>query len=185
MNITVLFGSHRFGGTNYEIEKMIGGLSVNHEFKFIHMANHKVESCLSCHQCVLSGKCILPASGDDHFQEILDCFINSDAILIVSPVYAGIPSRLTALLERMTSVLFDSGLMNTDQNPLLYKKVGIFSYCSTKICDDTALKILFQKFVMKNYSFDMVNYDFLNSSTNPNDEFIDITDYIKQVILKL
>ncbi len=185
MNITVLFGSHRFGGTNGVIEKMISGLSVSHQFEILHMADHKVESCIACHQCAKNGRCILPESNTDCYQEIVDKFINADAIFIITPVYAGIPSRLTALFERMTSVLFDAGLINSDKNPLLNKKVGIFNYCSNKICDDTHLKILFQKFVMKNYSFDYVNYDFVNNSKEPNVEYDNINEYIKQVILNL
>ncbi len=185
MKIIILFGSHRIGGTNSEIERMIKELPINHQFDFIHMADYKVESCNSCEKCSQNKRCILPITDNDHFQEIYDKFIEADAIIIITPVYAGLPSRLTALFERMTSVLFFSGLMNTDNNPLLNKKVGIFNYCSSGICDDSYIKILFQKFVMKNYSFNQLDYNYLNHYKDPNSIYGSLKEYIKQTILNL
>jgi multimeric flavodoxin WrbA len=183
MNILVLFASQRLGGTNGEIEKMLIALGTIHQFDFIHLANHKVEGCTSCHQCGQNGYCILPPSANDHFQEIFDKMIAADAVLIISPVYAGIPSRLTALFERMTSVLYDSGRMNTDKNPLLNKKVGIFSYCSSQICDDSALKLIFDKFVMTHYRFDMSTYCYLND--HDYQRYSSILDYVKDIVKRL
>ncbi len=184
MNITVIFGSHRFGGVNQEIEAMLRSLRSNHNFEYIHMADHEVKGCISCHQCAQKGYCVLPSSDLDHFQEIYDKLIATDAIFIITPVYAGIPSRLTALFERLTSVLFDTNQMNTDKNPLLNKKVAIFSYCSAGICDETQLKIIFQKFVMKNYSFTEVTYPYLNDTGKYNSSD-GITDYVKDVVINL
>jgi len=109
--------------------------------------------------------------------------IAANAVLIISPVYAGIPSRLTALFERMTSVLYDSGRMNTDKSPLLNKKVGIFSYCSSQICDDSALKLIFDKFVMKNYCFDVSTYPYLND--HDYQRYNSIIDYVKDIVIQL
>jgi multimeric flavodoxin WrbA len=180
MNILVIFASHRLGGTNAEVEKMLIELPSAHRFEFIHLADHKVEGCHSCHQCGRSETCVLPPSPDDHFQEIFDRMIAADAVLIISPVYAGIPSRLTALFERMTSVLYDSGRMNTDKNPLLNKKVGIFSYCSSGVCADGALKLIFDKFVMKNYRFDVSTYPYLNGPDYQR--YGSIIEYVKDVV---
>lgn len=106
-------------------------------------------------------------------------------IFIISPVYAAIPSRLTALFERLTSVLYDSGVMNTDVNPLLNKNVAIFNYCSCGICDDSSIKIIFDKFVMKNYKFDRSTYSYLNTSKKPQEEYADITSYVMSTLKKL
>jgi multimeric flavodoxin WrbA len=183
MNIVVIFASHRLGGTNGEVEKLLIELDTTHQFDFIHLADHKVEGCTACHKCGQSGYCILPPSAEDHFQEIFDKMIAAEAVLIISPVYAGIPSRLTALFERMTSVLYDSGRMNTDKNPLLNKKVGIFSYCSSRICDDSALKLIFDKFVMKNYQFDVSTYSYLND--HDYQRYSNIIDYVKDIVIRL
>jgi multimeric flavodoxin WrbA len=183
MNIVVIFASHRLGRTNGEIEKMLIGLNTAHQFDFIHLADHKIEGCLACHRCEQNGKCVLPPSADDHFQEIFEKMISANAVLIISPVYAGIPSRLTALFERMTSVLYDSGRMNTDKNPLLNQKVAIFSYCSSQICDDSALKLIFDKFVMKNYRFDFSTYSYLND--HDYQHYSSIIDYVKDIVTRL
>jgi multimeric flavodoxin WrbA len=180
----VIFGSHRLGGANQEIESMLKDIHSIHQFDFIHMADHEVKGCVSCHLCAKSGRCVLPESDADHFQEIFDKLITAGAIFIITPVYALIPSRLTALFERLTSVLYDTGRMNTDRNPLLNKKVAIFNYCSTKICDETELKVIFQKFVMKDYSFTDVTYNYLNDSERHN-SYESITEYVKDVAMSL
>lgn len=185
MKIAVLFGSQRMGGTNAEIESIIRELPLEHEITFIHMAENRVEGCAACHCCAQTGRCVLPPGANDRFQQILDCFITSDMIFIITPVYAGIPSRLTALLERMTSVFYDSGVMNTPKNPLCNKKAAIVSYCSAGICDETALKIIFQKFLMTGYSFTEVNYDYLNSCGNPGQKYGSVVDYIKDILLRV
>ena len=183
MNIVVIFGSHRMGGTNCEIEKMLKELDTVHKFDFIHLAEKKVEGCTSCHKCGEAGHCVLPPSQNDYFQEVFDKMVSADAVLIIAPLYAGIPSRLTALFERMTSVLYDTGVMNTDKNPLLNKKVGIFSYCSSQICDDSAMKLIFDKFVMKNYRFDVSTYRYLND--HDFQKYSGIIDYVKDIAVHL
>lgn len=46
MNIVVILGSHRLGGTNGEIEEMLKELDTNHTFDFIHLAEKRVEGLL-------------------------------------------------------------------------------------------------------------------------------------------
>ena len=185
MKILVIFASHRFGGINAEIEKAMVSESFPFGFDFVHLADHKIEGCTSCHCCEKNGTCIMPISDNDKFQVIFDKMKIANAIFIISPVYATIPSRLTALFERLTSVLYDSGVMNTDANPLLNKKTAIFSYCSCGICDDSPLKVIFDKFVMKSYSFDQTTYPYLNTSKNPQEEYSDITSYVMATLKKL
>ena len=185
MNILVIFASHRLGGKNAEIEKAMCKCSGCFDFDFVHLANYRIESCISCHCCGKTGNCVLPPSSEDRFQQIFDKMISADAIFIISPVYASIPSRLTALFERLTSILFNTGLMNTDDNPLLNKKVAIFSYCSCGICDESPIKIIFDKFVMKNYRYDLSTYSYLNQSADSKKEFNDITEYVLKTLKQL
>lgn len=185
MRLLIIFGSHRLSGTNSDIEKAMKTKSERFDFDFVHLADYKIEGCISCHYCGETGHCVLLASENDRFREVYDKMIAADAIFIISPVYATIPSRLTALFERLTSVLFDSGVMNTNKNPLLNKKVAIFSYCSTGICDDAPIKTIFDKFVMMNYRFDKSTYSYLNTSVDPRSEFPDITSYVMATLDKL
>lgn len=182
MKILVLFASHRLGGKNAEIENVMKKYLNYFDFEFLHLADNRVESCTSCHRCAEAGHCVLPQTDDDKFQYIFDRMVESDAIFIISPVYASIPSRLTALFERLTSVLFDTGRINTDDNPLLNKKTAIFSYCSCGVCDDIPIKMIFDKFVMKNYRYDSTTYFYLNNLLNPKEHYSDITDYITDTL---
>ena len=152
------------------------------DFDMVHMADYKVEGCTSCHKCKANGHCVLPPSETDKFQEIFDKMVAADALFIISPVYAGVPSRLVALLERLTSTLFDSGIMNTERNPLLNKPTAIFSYCSCGICDESPIKLLFDKFVMTGYRFDKSTYKYLNNTPDPKHKYNDITDYVIETL---
>ena len=185
MKILVIFASHRIGGKNAEIEKAMRQYEDIFNLDFLHLANNKVESCMSCHSCANLGHCVLPLTGDDKFQEIFDKMQTTDVIFIISPVYASIPSRLTALFERLTSVLFDTGKIDTDQNPLLNKKTAIFSYCSCGVCDDSSIKLIFDKFVMKNYRFDYTTYNYLNSISSPQERYKNIIDYVIDTLKSL
>lgn len=101
MKLLVIFASHRFGGENTKIEASMKSVEGNFEFDFVHLADNNIHSCMACLGCAETGRCVLPSTSDDKFQEIFDKMLLSDAIFIISPVYAGIPSRLTALFERM------------------------------------------------------------------------------------
>ncbi|MCH5192295.1 MAG: flavodoxin family protein [Oscillospiraceae bacterium] len=185
LKVLVIFASHRMGGKNAEIESAICPYISDFDFDFIHLAEHKVESCTSCHRCGQAGYCVLPPSDKDRFHEIFDKMQAADAIFIISPVYANIPSRLTALFERLTSVLFDTGKINTDQNPLLNKKAAVFSYCSAGVCDDSPIKLICDKFFMKNYRYDRTTYNYLNSLPDPRTHYGNITDYVTDTLESL
>ena len=182
MKILTIFASHRTGGKNADIEFAMHQYSDDFDLDFVHLSDHKIESCASCHLCGQLGHCVIPPSDNDCFQEIFDKMQSADAIFIISPVYANIPSRLTALFERLTSVLFDTGRINTDNNPLLNKKAAVFSYCSAGICDDSPIKLIFDKFLMKNYRFDCTTYTYLNTTTRPQEKYSDITDYVTDTL---
>lgn len=185
MKVLVIFASHRHGGKNKEIENAMRQYDSLFDFDFVHLADYRIESCTSCHKCGEAGCCILPQNESDRFQEVFDKMVDTDTIFIISPVYANIPSRLTALFERLTSVLFDTGRINTDANPLLNKNAAVFSYCSCSICDDSNIKLIFDKFLMKNYRYDYTTYNYLNQDSNPNNNYSDITDYVLDTLKKL
>ena len=182
MKIAIVFASHRRTGKNKEIEDMITTLSLPHSFDFIRMADININSCTSCYKCADEGKCII----DDDFSQVFRRLISADCIFIISPVYAPIPSRLCALFERLTSLLFSTGIINTSANPLLGKKAAVFSYCSSGITDDSQIKLIMQKFLMVGYSFHEVSFPYINRCVKPNEKFNhDIAAYVKDVLLSL
>ncbi len=96
MKIAVIFGSHRRIGKNKEIEDMLISLPLKHELDIIRMADENISHCSSCYDCTQRNACVV----NDDFQSIYSKMISADAIFIISPVYAVIPSKLTALFER-------------------------------------------------------------------------------------
>ena len=185
MNITVVFGSQRLNGKSLEIENDIKKLDVNHHFDFIRMAEKNITGCTACEKCSDSGICVLSIDKQDDFNEIVQKCIKNDVLLLTTPIYSPYPSRFTAFMERLLSISFFPYIKNGKEKPLLGKKTGIFCYGSSKIEDDNQLKILFQKCLMNNYSFDNVDYDYLNKCTEPNNKFIHINEYIIKTIEKI
>jgi len=182
MKIAVIFASHRRTGKNKEIEDMIRELNLPYSFDFIRLAEVNIGSCNSCYKCADERKCII----EDDFQETFQRLINADCIFVISPVYAPIPSRLSALFERLTSLLFLTELINTSKNPLLGKKAAVFNYCSVKIVDETPIKLIMQKFLMVGYSFYEVVFPYINQCSTPNEKYNnDIVAYVKDTLLSL
>lgn len=65
------------------------------------------------------------------------------------------------------------------------KKAAVFSYCSCSICNDSNIKLIFDKFLMKNYRFDYTTYNYLNQDSDPKKNYSDIKDYVLDTLKKL
>jgi multimeric flavodoxin WrbA len=167
VKIAVVFGSHRLEGKNQEIINAIQSLDSTHIFDFIRLAEMNISPTMT------------PLYENDMFENILTRMVSADVILLIIPVYCPYPAKFISLMER----LMDVSYLNTNK-PLLGKKTGIVYYCSTKICDERPLKILFQKFLMNDYSFDIPNYDnYINDEGNPNEKYgKDVTKYVLDIL---
>ena len=183
VRIAVVFGSQRNGGTHHKIEVMINNLDINHEFDFIRMAETKIEACVACEGCTSTGVCILPSGQYDMFHEVLHRLMRAEVIMIITPVYAPIPSRLTALFERLLSISFFSHEIGKLDKPLRGKRTTIVCYDSNKIGDDTQVKIIFQRFLMDDYSFINVDYAYINSQHNLNERYPNVIEYVKDIVI--
>jgi multimeric flavodoxin WrbA len=184
MNVLVILGSQRTNGKSSEIENIIKK-NENHDIEIIKMSEIKVEGCIACEKCGSIGKCILPETKNDNFEYVFMKMKKADAILLITPIYSPYPSRLTALMERLLSISFFGNMIGKYERPLKNKKVGIICYGSTKIEDDKQLKLLFQKYLMDNYSFTEVNYRYINNEINPNEKYKSVCDYVEDVINKI
>lgn len=182
MKIAVLFVSQRNNGNSNIIEKRLLNYSHLFEFDFIRMSELKIEGCVACAKCAQTGKCILPSTPTDMFEVVFSKLKNADVILVITPIYSPYPSRLTALMERLLSISYFSHELGGMERPLINKKTGIICYGSSKIEDDTQLKLLFQKYLMDNYSFTDITYDYLNDVKNPNSIYNNVVDYVEDIV---
>ena len=200
MKIAVVFGSQRFSshnrvGKSKEIEEMLTDLNLPHELDFIRMADANIFGCKHCWGCEGKNACVV----DDDFNSIRKRLIAADAIFLIVPVYALIPSKLTAVLEKLTSSSYINSLLSTENTPLHGKKVAIFTYCSCFICEDVTLKAILRKFLVADertgfYKFltdeymynEHAAYSLTYSGLGPDNIFNhDIVEYVKNVALWL
>jgi multimeric flavodoxin WrbA len=185
VKIAVIFGSQRVGGAATRIEGEIRDLDLGHDFDFIRMSESRIQGCIACEACAKTGACVLPENRDDMFRSILKRCVESEAVIVVTPLYSPYPSRLTAFMERLLSVSFFGYLENKRRRPLLGKKAAVICYGSAKIEDETQLKILFQKYLMDDYGFFEVNYDYLNKVDDPNAKYGSVDEYVLDVVKSL
>jgi multimeric flavodoxin WrbA len=176
MKIAVLFASHATGGKHEEMKQMILSLPINHEYDFIEFSAVNMQPCLQCEDCTDSRTC-----EKDDFTKVLERLVRADLNLIVVPVYTPYPSKFVALMEK----LLGASYLKSDK-PLRNKKTAIVYYCSVKICDETPIKLLWQKYLMDDYRFDRPNYPFINNEENPNEKYHrDVTEYAKDILLTI
>lgn len=166
LNILVIFGSNRNVGKHIRVKEKIH--SKHHFIDFIELSKSSTSACTACEGCTCSGVCVLP--NNDDFSYILNQMKAFDALFIITPVYAPIPSKLAALFERLLSVSFFGGKIGGNPKPLLGKKVAIISYGASKIYDSKNIKIMTQQFFTNDYSFSEVNYPFIGSELDPGNK---------------
>lgn len=106
INLLGIIGSaRRNGNSKIMLEEAIEGFKtvVDPNLKIIDLSTKKINYCVACYKCKEEKKCVLK----DDFNEIFDDWLKADAIIFSAPVYlASIPSKLKAVLERITHTNF-------------------------------------------------------------------------------
>ena len=133
MKIFGISGSHRKGQNSYKMleEAMKGVKEVEPtaEPKIIELAGLRIEPCISvCGPAGTCGKepfkCILK----DDLQMVFDEMKLADGILIASPRYFIVPSKLQALIERLYCVNYMTRSKNPSlTSPLIGKPFGLLT----------------------------------------------------------
>lgn len=105
MKIAVLMGSPRKKDSYTickEIEETITMKNQGVEFEYIFLGDYKIMECKGCSLCFQKSETMCPCKGDD--VEILkQKLIESDAIVVASPVYAyQVPSPLKKVIDRFS-----------------------------------------------------------------------------------
>lgn len=162
-------------GRQKKIKDMLLGLKCEHEFDFISMND------TSTNPLIVNKDDTTTLDDDDDFLGVLDRLVNADINIIICPAYCPYPSKFTALMEKLLSVSF----LNPNK-PLKGKRTAIFNYASTKIVDDKPIKLLYQKYLMDEYSFTDISYDYINNEKDANEKYsCDIVEYVKDVVQSL
>lgn len=90
----------------------------------IEMAGYDLRPCVMCGQCVKEGRCIY----DSAFNSVFEKLKRSDALFVVVPHYAPIPSKLMMLFEKLQELAFLYYLSKKSGYPLAGKPVGIIAH---------------------------------------------------------
>lgn len=102
--ILVICCSHKKLGVSLDVaervKSSVASVSPESEVTIVELADYSLSCCNVCYKCSSLIRC----EQQDGFNELFDRCLWADAIVIVSPYYAPIPSKLSALLERITSV---------------------------------------------------------------------------------
>ena len=98
MKVFLINGSpHKNGCTNEALTEIKNELDVDSEIFWI--GTKPVRGCIACGKCVEDGFCVFD---DDPANEMIQKIIDSDAVIVGSPVYyAGPNGALCALLDRV------------------------------------------------------------------------------------
>jgi len=131
MKIVGICASQRKGGSSYRLleEAMKGVKEVNSasETKIIELAKMKINPCMStcpegCSRETF--ECVLK----DDLQMVFNEMKSADGILIASPRYFIVPSKLQALIERMYCVNYCTKYDNPEAiHPLTNKPIGFLT----------------------------------------------------------
>jgi hypothetical protein len=176
MEITILLGSNRDKGKHKDL--MDNLFSLDHSLRFIELSKLDIKSCVACEECTLDGSCTLPA--EDDFFSVLSMIKKSAALLIVTPIYAPIPSKLVALLERILSISFFGGKIGGNSKPLFNKRVGVISYGANGVNSSRNIKIMIEQFFSDDYNFESLKYPFLDANIESNGK--DLIEYTQAII---
>lgn len=131
MKIVGICASHRKGGSSYRLleEAMKGVKEVNPmaETKIIELAKLKISPCIATCPEPCGGGTFECAIKDD-LQTVFDEMKSADGILIASPRYFIVPSKLQALMERMYCVNYCTKYDNPEAiHPLTNKPIGFLT----------------------------------------------------------
>ncbi|MCR5834064.1 MAG: flavodoxin family protein [Selenomonadaceae bacterium] len=100
MKVLLINGSpHENGNTRIALDEMISIFeAASVETHLVQVGNKIVRGCISCMKCFELGKCVI----NDSVNDIAPLFLESDGIVVASPVYYGSPNgTLLAFLDRL------------------------------------------------------------------------------------
>jgi multimeric flavodoxin WrbA len=144
MKVVVVVGSHRRNGVAEHLAQVFTGFlgreAPGVEAETILLAEARIEPCRACRECAKGKTCKITR---DDFRKVLDRLLGADAVVLITPRYAPVPSKVSALLERLTSLSYfpqeeDPGY----SRPLRGKPWGLLGFDSQGQMDIELMQML-------------------------------------------
>jgi len=125
MKILGINGSQRKNGNSYRLLKAafegVKEQNNNIETEVLQLADFKIKPCLACYSGIEKIKyfgcakephrCIIK---DDDFEMVFQKMVDADGIIVCIPLYTPIPSKFTALIERLMMIVYTSSEVDED-----------------------------------------------------------------------
>ncbi|MBT9160205.1 MAG: hypothetical protein DDT26_01480 [Dehalococcoidia bacterium] len=125
MKILSVNASQRKDGSSYQLlQSALEGVKEEDksiETETLQLADFKIKPCKACYSGVQEvkyygcaekpHKCIIE---NDDFEEVFQRMVNSDEIIVCVPLYTTIPSKFTALIERLMMIVYSSSEVDKD-----------------------------------------------------------------------
>jgi hypothetical protein len=108
------------------VRDLVGELQPQAVVDIMPLIDYELQPCRMCGECVETQRC----AGDEAFNRVFEGMIGADAIFVVVPHYAPLPSKLMMLTEKMEEMAF-LGLCADSQNysfPLRGQPAGVIAH---------------------------------------------------------
>lgn len=176
MKIFAIIGSQRPRGKSTEIVNFLRKKKDKHEIDYIHLGEKTYSPCVQCFLCSKDARC---HTEDGFNEEVLNKMKEADAIIITSPLFSFIPSKLTAILERLTSISYFYENATGKDRPLKGKKCAVVCYNSQKVLYslEKDIKSILKQIVATRRS----PYKFLNDESTIKKTHVDVIEYLEDI----
>ncbi len=95
------------------------------QVEILPLIDFEMKSCRMCGECLTGGKC----TRDGAFNQVYAQLVGADALFVVCPHYAPLPSKMMILLEKLEEMAYLNWCQNEAYRSPLYKKpVGLVAH---------------------------------------------------------
>ena len=97
----------------------------NAEVKILPLIDYEMTPCRMCGKCFTAGKCVR----DEAFNSVHDEIKSSDALFVVCPHYAPLPSKVMMLLEKMQEIWYLNWCQDNNYSaPYSERPIGLIAH---------------------------------------------------------
>lgn len=148
----VLYGSPRIKGNTYNILKELAvKLNVkNISCKEVYLKNLDIKYCIGCDNCLEKFKCV----HKDDFTDMIDDIIESEIIIIGTPVYfGGYTAQLKTFIDRL-QIFYNNKQIIKNEKKLVF--VSAAAESSERVFEPLIMALRYVKYTLKIKHFEKV-----------------------------
>jgi NAD(P)H-dependent FMN reductase len=144
MRVVVVVGSHRRHGVAEHLAQVLSNFLSREDsaiaVETILLAEARIAPCQACRECASGKPCKIR---NDDFKKILGRLAGADGCVLITPRYSPVPSKVSALLERLTSLSYWPAEVNPSYvRPLRGKPWGLLGFDSQGTLDPELVTML-------------------------------------------